>query len=85
MAYVQMLLRDIDRLHDCIKRMNVSPLGSGALATTPYDLDRAYTSSLLGMDGITANSLDGVSDRDFTVELISCLSLVTVSYTHLAH
>ncbi len=78
MAYAQMLLRDIDRLHDCIKRMNVSPLGSGALATTTYDLDREYAAELLGMNGITANSLDGVSDRDFIIELISCLSLVMV-------
>lgn len=78
MAYSQMLLRDIGRLKDCVKRMNVSPLGSGALATTTYDLDREYTASLLGMDSIAANSLDGVSDRDFIIELMSCLSLVMV-------
>ncbi len=84
MAYAQMLLRDIGRLSDCVKRMNISPLGSGALATTTYDLDRKYAAELLGMDGITANSLDGVSDRDFVIELISCLSLVMVHLSRLS-
>ena len=78
MAYAEMLLRDIDRLNDCYKRMNVSPLGSGALAGTTYPLDREYAAKLLDMDGITMNSLDGVSDRDFCVEFVSALSLIMV-------
>ncbi len=78
MAYVWMLLRDIDRLKDCKKRTAVLPLGSGALAGTTYPLDRGYTSSLLGMNGISENSMDGVSDRDFALELLSCLSIIMV-------
>ena len=65
MAYAQMLLRDIDRLNDTECRMNVSPLGSGALAGTTYNIDRHRTAELLGMSEPMANSLDGVSDRDF--------------------
>ncbi len=78
MAYAQMLLRDIERLNDTQKRMNVSPLGSCALAGTTYNIDRARTASLLGMDGAMANSLDGVSDRDFCMELASALSICMV-------
>lgn len=78
MAYAQMLLRDISRLKDCKKRMNESPLGSGALAGTTYNTDRFYTAELLGFDGVMQNSLDGVSDRDFCVELSSVISLVMV-------
>lgn len=78
MAYCAMLLRDIDRLADVKKRMNVLPLGSGALAGTTYPLDRNMVAELLGFDGITGNSLDGVSDRDFCIELASALSLVMV-------
>jgi argininosuccinate lyase len=78
MAYCEMLLRDIDRLADCKKRMNVSPLGSGALAGTTYPLDREFVAEQLGMSGVTQNSLDGVSDRDFAVELCSALSLIMV-------
>lgn len=75
MAYTQMLLRDIDRLNDTEKRMNVNPLGSCALAGTTYNIDRFRTSSLLGMSEPTVNSLDGVSDRDFCIELASALSI----------
>lgn len=75
MAYAQMLLRDIDRLNDTARRMNVSPLGSGALAGTTYNISRQRTAELLGMDEPTANSLDGVSDRDFCIELASALSV----------
>ena len=75
MAYAQMLLRDIDRLNDTEKRMNVCPLGSCALAGTTYNIDRERTSSLLGMSDPMANSLDGVSDRDFCIELASALSI----------
>jgi len=76
MAYAQMLLRDIDRLTDCKKRTMVSPLGAGALAGTTYPLDRYMVSSLLGMNGIAENSMDGVSDRDFALELMSALSIM---------
>ncbi len=76
MAYAQMLLRDIDRLQDCKKRTMVSPLGSGALAGTTYPLDRYMVSELLGMNGIAENSMDGVSDRDFALELMSSLSIM---------
>ena len=76
MAYAQMLLRDIDRLRDCKRRTLVLPLGSGALAGTTYPLDRAYVAELLGFNGISMNSLDGVSDRDFALELLSDLSIM---------
>lgn len=78
MAYVQMLLRDVDRLSDVKRRMNVMPLGSGALAGTTYPINRNMTAELLGFDSICLNSLDGVSDRDFCIELASALSLVMV-------
>ena len=78
MAYAQMFYRDLDRIADCRKRMNVSPLGSGALAGTTYPLDRNAVAEKLGMTGVTANSLDGVSDRDFVVELMSAISLIMV-------
>ncbi len=78
MAYAQMLLRDIDRLSDTERRMNVCPLGSCALAGTTYDIDRERTSSLLGMSNPMANSLDGVSDRDFCIELASALAICMV-------
>ena len=76
MAYTQMFLRDIDRLSDCRKRMNVSPIGSCALAGTTYDTDRNFEAEKLGFDGICMNSMDGVSDRDFALELSSVLSIV---------
>ncbi len=78
MAYAEMFLRDIGRLDDAVKRMNVSPLGSGALASTTYPLDREAAAKALEMDGVTHNSLDGVSDRDFCIELSAALSLVMV-------
>ena len=76
MAYAQMLLRDIDRLKDCKKRTLVLPLGSGALAGTTYPLDRQYVAEQLGFNGICMNSMDGVSDRDFALELMSDLSIL---------
>lgn len=76
MAYFQMFKRDIDRLGDCFKRVNVMPLGSGALASTTYPLDRFMVAKELGFDEITENSLDAVSDRDFAIELSSCLSML---------
>ena len=78
MAYASMLLRDIDRLADIKRRMNVLPLGSGALAGTTYPLDRNMVAELLGFDSVSSNSLDGVSDRDFCIELASALSLIMV-------
>ena len=78
MAYCAMILRDIDRLGDVKNRMNICPLGSGALAGTTYPLDRNMVADLLGFDDITNNSLDGVSDRDFCIELASALSIVMV-------
>ena len=76
MAYAQMLLRDIDRLADCKKRTKILPLGSGALAGTTYPLDREYVAQQLGFNGICMNSMDGVSDRDFVLELLSDLSIM---------
>jgi len=75
MAYAMMLLRDMDRLSDCRKRMNQSPIGCCALAGTTYDTDRRYEAAKLGFDGICLNSLDGVSDRDFCVELMSAIAV----------
>ena len=76
MAYANMLVRDLGRLADTYKRMNVMPLGSGALASTTYPIDRRQVSAMLGFDDITQNSLDGVSDRDFCIELCSALSIL---------
>lgn len=76
MAYAQMLLRDLDRLKDTYKRTNIMPLGSGALASTTYPINRQRVCDLLGFDEITQNSLDGVSDRDFCIELASAISIL---------
>ena len=76
LAYIEMFKRDYDRLTDCFKRTDVLPLGSGALATTTYPLDRDFVAEQLGFSAITQNSMDGVSDRDFCVELVSGLSIL---------
>ena len=76
LAYGMMFTRDIGRIQDAIKRMNYSPLGSCALAGTTYNTDRYMTAQALGFDGITLNSIDGVSDRDFCVELLSAFATV---------
>lgn len=76
MAYAMMLLRDIDRIKDARKRMNVSPIGCCALAGTTYDTDRYFEAEKLGFDSIALNSLDGVSDRDFCVELLSAIAIL---------
>jgi len=76
MAYANMLRRDITRLEDCLERMNECPLGSGALATTTYPVDRFQTAQALGFDKPMDNSMDGVSDRDFALELLSDLSIL---------
>lgn len=75
-AYFEMFRRDRSRLSDIRTRMNLCPLGSGALAGTTYPLDRAYTASLLNFDGPTLNSMDSVSDRDYLIELLSALSTI---------
>ena len=84
LAYAQMLLRDRGRLRDCKARMAVSPLGSGALAGTTYPLDRDFVAAQLGLSGVSANSLDGVSDRDYVLELLSCLSILMVHLSRFA-
>lgn len=84
MAYVEMFSRDIERLEDAIKRCNVLPLGSGALATTTYPIDREYTKELLDFDSVCMNSLDGVSDRDFAIEMANALSLIMMHLSRLS-
>ncbi len=76
LAYVEMFKRDYDRLSDTYKRTNVMPLGSGALAATTYPLDRDFVAEQLGFAAITLDSMDGVSDRDFVIELLSALSII---------
>jgi argininosuccinate lyase len=78
LAYVEMLLRDTDRLADCRKRLNLSPLGSGAVAGATLPLDRRAMAEELGFDAPTANSLDATSDRDFIIEFVGVLSLLAV-------
>ena len=75
-AYVEMFLRDKDRLKDIRKRMNLSPLGAGALCGTTYDLDRDFVAEKLGFDTATFNSMDSVSDRDYLIETLSALSII---------
>ena len=84
LAYGEQLKRDVTRLLDCKKRMNVCPLGSGALAGTTYPIDRRQTAELLGFDGPCANSLDGVSDRDYAIELLSALSILMMHLSRFA-
>lgn len=84
LAYANMFVRDIARLEDCNKRMNVCPLGSAALAGTTYPIDRKAVADKLGFDGVCANSMDGVSDRDFVVELASDLSIVMMHLSRLS-
>ena len=84
LAYVEMLERDRGRLADCRRRSNVSPLGSGALAGAGFPFDREATARELGFDGVTANSLDAVSDRDFAAELLFDVALAMVHLSRLA-
>ena len=84
MAYAMMLLRDLDRLYDGRKRLNISPIGCCALAGTTYDTDRRLEAKLLGFDGIAMNSMDGVSDRDFALELLSTLSILMMHLSRMA-
>ncbi len=76
LAYAQMFMRDITRVRDAVKRMNVSPIGSCALAGTTYDTDRRFEAELLGFGSVSENSIDGVSDRDFCVELMSAFAVI---------
>lgn len=84
MAYFEMFKRDYQRLCDCYSRLNILPLGSGALAGTTYPLDRYMVAQELGFDDVTQNSLDGVSDRDFAIELASCLSILMMHLSRLS-
>ena len=84
MAYAMMLLRDVERLSDCRARMNISPIGCCALAGTTYDTDRRFEAKELGFDGIALNSLDGVSDRDFCLELASALSILMMHLSRMS-
>ena len=84
MAYAFMLLRDLGRLSDCRKRLNISPIGSCALAGTTYDTDRELEAGKLGFDGICLNSIDGVSDRDFAAELCAALSMEMMHLSRLS-
>ena len=84
LAYVEMFARDLERLRDCRARVNVLPLGSGAVAGCSFPLDRAAMAGELGFDGITANSMDAVSDRDFELEFLNSLSLAALHLSRLA-
>ncbi len=84
MAYAMMLLRDFDRLKDCRGRMNISPIGCCALAGTTYPTDRRMESWLLGFSDVTRNSIDGVSDRDFALEMMSALSILMMHLSRLS-
>jgi argininosuccinate lyase len=84
LAYFQMAQRDWERLADVNKRVNISPLGSGALAGTTFPIDRHYTAGLLHFENVYANSLDGVSDRDFAIEFLAAASLIMVHLSRLS-
>ncbi|PKL83688.1 MAG: argininosuccinate lyase [Ignavibacteriae bacterium HGW-Ignavibacteriae-3] len=83
-AYISMLNRDVERLADCTKRANISPLGAAALAGTTLNIDRYYSAKLLKMNGIIENSLDAVSDRDVMIELISACSIIMMHLSRLS-
>lgn len=84
MAYAMMLLRDLERLQDCRKRINISPIGCCALAGTTYQTDRYMEASRLGFQGICMNSMDGVSDRDFVAELLGTISILMMHLSRLS-
>jgi argininosuccinate lyase len=84
LAYFEMAQRDQQRLREICDRVNLSPLGSGALAGTPFPIDRQFTADRLGFRGLYANSLDGVSDRDFAIEFLCAASLIMVHLSRLA-
>jgi argininosuccinate lyase len=84
MAYYEMFARDMQRLTGCLRRINVMPLGSAALAGTTYPIDRSYTAELLGFEEISANSVDAVSDRDFILEFLSCAGICMIHFSRLS-
>jgi argininosuccinate lyase len=84
MAYFEMLQRDRDRFHDCLTRVNVLPLGAGALAGTTFPIDQAYVAKLLNFPTVAANSVDAVSDRDFAVECLSCCAILAMHLSRFA-
>jgi len=84
LAYVEMLERDAHRFDDCARRANLCPLGSGAIAGSTIRLDRAYVAKLLGFDGVTQNSMDAVSDRDFVVEFLAAAAICGMHLSRLA-
>jgi argininosuccinate lyase len=84
LAYFHMAQRDWERLEDVSRRVNISPLGCGALAGTTFPIDRHYTAQLLDFEGVYANSLDGVSDRDFAIEFLCASSLIMVHLSRLS-
>ena len=84
MAYFNMLDRDKDRLKDCFKRVNIMPLGAGAIAGTSFQIDREYAAKLLGFPAVTENSIDTVSDRDFILEFVSCSAILMMHLSRLS-
>ena len=84
LAYFQMFSRDIDRFYDCLVRINVLPLGSGALAGVPYPIDREFVAAKLGFDDVSENSIDAVSDRDFVIEFESAAAITMMHLSRLA-
>lgn len=84
LAYYEMFKRDTGRLKDCLSRMDEMPLGSGALAGSAYNLDRKFTARLLGFDRVTENSMDSVSDRDFSIEFLSAASIMMMHFSRLS-
>lgn len=84
LAYGWMIARDVERLKDCLKRINVMPLGSAALAGTSFPIDRGYVAKLLGFDSVSGNSIDAVSDRDFALEFLSSLSIISMHLSRYA-
>ncbi len=84
LAYFEMFQRDIGRMEDCLKRVDVLPLGSGALAGVPYPTDREFLAQQLGFPAISANSMDAVSDRDFVVEFMSAAALCMMHFSRMS-
>jgi argininosuccinate lyase len=84
MAYYEMFSRDAERFGDCLKRINVMPLGSAAIAGTTYPIDREYTAELLDFPKVSANSIDAVSDRDFIIEFLSAASICMVHFSRMS-
>jgi len=84
LAYVEMLARDEDRLADCLRRADVLPLGSGALAGTTFPIDRAFVARQLDFAAVSENSLDAVSDRDFIAELLAALAILGMHLSRFA-